>query len=95
MTRHTHFPTVGIIGAGQMARMLIEAASRLNIDIKLFSKDLDFEWCGLNDCNNKEAADNSIFNNDIEVYKFFFEFIVTFNKTVFRSYIKPFIVCHF
>ena len=40
MTRQTHFPTVGIIGAGQMARMLIEAASRLNIDIKLFSKDL-------------------------------------------------------
>ena len=39
MTRQTHFPTVGIIGAGQMARMLIEAASRLNIDIKLFSKD--------------------------------------------------------
>ncbi|MEY3514874.1 MAG: hypothetical protein RLY38_25 [Actinomycetota bacterium] len=40
MTSQTHFPTVGIIGAGQMARMLIEAASRLNIDIKLFSKDL-------------------------------------------------------
>jgi phosphoribosylaminoimidazole carboxylase (NCAIR synthetase) len=40
MTRHTHFPTVGIIGAGQMARMLIEAASRLTIDIILFSKDL-------------------------------------------------------
>ena len=40
MTSQTHFPTIGIIGAGQMARMLIEAASRLNIDIKLFSKDL-------------------------------------------------------
>lgn len=40
MTSQTHFPTVGIIGAGQMARMLTEAASRLNIDIKLFSKDL-------------------------------------------------------
>lgn len=39
MTSQTHFPTVGIIGAGQIARMLIEAASRLNIDIKLFSKD--------------------------------------------------------
>lgn len=34
-----HFPTVGIIGAGQMARMMIEAATRLNIDIKVLAND--------------------------------------------------------
>jgi 5-(carboxyamino)imidazole ribonucleotide synthase len=38
MTSRSHFPTVGILGAGQMARMLIEAATRLNIEIKLLSK---------------------------------------------------------
>lgn len=38
MKSGSHFPTVGILGAGQMARMLIEAATRLNIEIKLLSK---------------------------------------------------------
>ena len=38
MKSSSHFPTVGILGAGQMARMLIEAATRLNIEIKLLSK---------------------------------------------------------
>jgi len=38
MKSSSHFPTVGIIGAGQMARMLVESASRLNLGIKLLSK---------------------------------------------------------
>ena len=38
MKSGSHFPRVGILGAGQMARMLIEAATRLNIEIKLLSK---------------------------------------------------------
>ena len=39
MTNKSHFPIVGIIGGSQIARMLIEAATRLNIDIKIFCKD--------------------------------------------------------
>ena len=38
MTSRSYFPIVGILGATQMARMLIEAATRLNIEIKLLSK---------------------------------------------------------
>jgi len=38
MKSGSYFPTIGILGAGQMARMLIEAATRLNIEIKLLSK---------------------------------------------------------
>lgn len=39
MTNKSHFPIVGIIGGSQIARMLIEAATRLNIDIKILCKD--------------------------------------------------------
>ena len=39
MANQTHFPTVGIIGGSQIARMLIEAATRLNLDIKILCQD--------------------------------------------------------
>ena len=39
MTNKSHFPIVGIIGGSQIARMLIEAATRLNIEIKILCKD--------------------------------------------------------
>ena len=74
MTSRSHFPTVGILGAGQMARMLIEAATRLNIEIKLLSKSSD-ESAALiannvtvGDVNN--YSDLSVFVLDTDVITF-------------------------
>lgn len=41
MKSNSYFPTVGIIGAGQMARMMIEAAHRLNINVRILAKSSD------------------------------------------------------
>ncbi len=35
MPNQSHFPTIGIVGGGQLARMMIEAASRLNLKTKV------------------------------------------------------------
>ena len=55
MTSSAHFPTVGVVGAGQLARMMIEASARVNIKIKLLAETP-------NDCaalisNNVEIGD--------------------------------------
>ncbi len=74
MTSRSYFPTVGILGATQMARMLIEAASRLNIEIKLLSKSSE-ESAALiannvivGDINN--FSDLSVFALDTDVITF-------------------------
>jgi 5-(carboxyamino)imidazole ribonucleotide synthase len=74
MTSRSHFPTIGILGAGQMARMLIEAATRLNIEIKLLSKSSE-ESAALiannvtvGDVNN--YSDLSVFATDTDVITF-------------------------
>ena len=38
MTSSAHFPTVGVVGACQLARMMIEASARVNIKIKLLAE---------------------------------------------------------
>jgi 5-(carboxyamino)imidazole ribonucleotide synthase len=50
MANQSHFPIVGIIGGSQIARMLLEAATRLNIEIKIL-------------CNNAEDSAALIANN--------------------------------
>lgn len=50
MASQSHFPVVGIIGGSQIARMLIEAAARLNIEIKIL-------------CNNAQDSAALIANN--------------------------------
>ena len=74
MKSRSHFPTVGILGAGQMARMLIESATRLNLEIKLLSKSSD-ESAALiannvtvGDVNN--YSDLSVFATDTDVITF-------------------------
>ncbi len=74
MTSRSYFPTVGILGATQMARMLIEAATRLNIEIKLISKNSE-ESAALiannvivGDINN--FSDLSVFALDTDVITF-------------------------
>jgi 5-(carboxyamino)imidazole ribonucleotide synthase len=74
MKSSSHFPTVGILGAGQMARMLIEAATRLNLEIKLLSKSSD-ESAALiannvivGDVNN--YSDLSVFATETDVITF-------------------------
>ncbi len=74
MTSRSYFPTVGILGAGQIARMLIEAATRLNIEIKLISKSSE-ESAALiannvivGDVNN--YSDLSVFALDTDVITF-------------------------
>jgi 5-(carboxyamino)imidazole ribonucleotide synthase len=74
MKSRSHFPTVGILGAGQMARMLIESATRLNLEIKLLSKSSD-ESAALiannvtvSDVNN--YSDLSVFATDTDVITF-------------------------
>ena len=99
MTSRSHFPTVGILGAGQMARMLIEAATRLNIEIKLLSKNSE-ESAALiannvviGDVNN--YSDLSVFALDTDVitfdlYEFPFENLKKLEKggQVFRPQIS-------
>lgn len=48
---HQYFPKVLIIGAGQLARMLIESASRLGIAIRLLANDKDESAAQLNQDN--------------------------------------------
>jgi 5-(carboxyamino)imidazole ribonucleotide synthase len=50
MANQSHFPVVGIVGGSQIARMLLEAATRLNIEIKLL-------------CNNAQDSAALIANN--------------------------------
>lgn len=82
MTNKSHFPIVGIIGGSQIARMLIEAATRLNIDIKIFCKDsqesaaLIANSVSVGDTNNyaeltKFALDTEVITFD--AYQFSFE----------------------
>lgn len=74
MKSRSHFPLVGIIGAGQMARMLIEAATRLNIEISLLSKNSDESAALI--ANNvtvgdaKNYSDLSVFALDTDVITF-------------------------
>ncbi len=74
MTSRSYFPTVGILGATQMARMLIEAASRLNIEIKLISKNSEESAALISnnvivaDINN--FSDLSVFALDTDVITF-------------------------
>jgi len=74
MKSSSHFPTVGILGAGQIARILIEAATRLNLEIKLLSKSTD-ESAALiannvtvGDVNN--YSDLSLFATETDVITF-------------------------
>ncbi len=48
---HQYFPKVLIIGAGQLARMMIESASRLGIAIRLLANDKDESAAQLNQDN--------------------------------------------
>jgi len=65
MTNKSHFPIVGIIGGSQIARMLIEAATRLNIDIKILCKNLQESAALI--ANNVSIGDT---NNYSELTKF-------------------------
>ena len=74
MTSRSYFPIVGILGATQMARMLIEAATRLNIEIKLLSKSSEESAASIannvivGDINN--FSDLSVFALDTDVITF-------------------------
>jgi 5-(carboxyamino)imidazole ribonucleotide synthase len=74
MKSRSHFPTVGILGAGQLARMLIESATRLNLEIKLLSKSsnesaaLIVNNVTVGDVNN--YSDLSVFATDTDVITF-------------------------
>jgi len=81
MTNRSHFPTVGILGAGQMARMLIEAATRLNIEIKLLSK------------NSEESAAliaNNVIVGDVDNYSDLSVFALDTDVITFDLYEFPF-----
>ena len=82
MTNKSYFPIVGIIGGSQIARMLIEAATRLNIDIKIFCKDsqesaaLIANSVSVGDTNNYAELTKFAFDTEVitfDAYQFSFE----------------------
>jgi phosphoribosylaminoimidazole carboxylase (NCAIR synthetase) len=68
------FPTVGIIGSGQIARMLLEASSRLNIKIKILSNNAEESAALISNSvtigNSKDFSDLSSFASQVDVITF-------------------------
>ena len=74
MKSNQFFPTVGIIGSGQIARMLLEASSRLNIKIKILSNNAEESAALISNSvtigNSKDFSDLSSFASQVDVITF-------------------------